>query len=44
MDVVRIITVQTLIHNFTLMAKHVPGLDNSVSDALSGFRRTASVN
>jgi hypothetical protein len=38
MDLVRKITVQTLIHNFTLHAKHVPGLDNSVSDALSRFQ------
>ena len=38
MDLVRKITVQTLIHNFTLNAKHVPGLDNSVADALSRFQ------
>ena len=38
MDLVRKITVQTLIHNFTLSAKHVPGLDNSVADALSRFQ------
>ena len=38
MDLVRKITVQTLIHNFTLSAKHVLGLGNSVADALSQFQ------
>ena len=38
MDLVHQITMQTLIHNFTLTAQHVPGLDNSVSDSLSRFQ------
>ena len=38
MYLVRQITMQTLIHNFTLTAQHVPGLDNSVSDSLSRFQ------
>ena len=38
MDLVRQITMQTLIHNFTLTAQHVPKLDNSVSDSLSRFQ------
>ena len=38
MDLVRNITLQTLTYNFTLNAQHVPGLDNSVSDALSRFQ------
>ena len=38
MDLVRAITVQTLIHNFTLNVKHVPGSDNSIPDALSRFQ------
>ena len=37
-DLVRNITLQTLTYNFTLNAQHVPGLDNSVSDALSRFQ------
>ena len=40
MDLVRKITVQTLIHNFTLNSKHVPGLNNVIADALSRFQMT----
>lgn len=38
MDLVRKITVQTLICNFTLTSQHVPGVDNSIADALSRFQ------
>ena len=37
MDLVRAITILTLVHNFTFTAKHIPGLDNSIADSLSRF-------
>lgn len=38
MNLVRLITLQTLIFNFTFSAKHVPGLDNGIADSLSRFQ------
>ena len=38
MDLVRAITILTLVHNFTFTAKHIPGLDNSIGDSLSHFK------
>ena len=38
MDLVRAITILTLVHNFTFTAKHIPGLDNSIADSLSHFK------
>ena len=38
MDLVRAITILTLVHNFTFTAKHIPGLDNSIADSLSRFQ------
>ena len=38
MDLVRKITVQTLICKFTLTSQHVPGIDNTIADALSRFQ------
>ena len=38
MDLVRKITIQTLIYNFTLTSQHVPGIDNFIADALSRFQ------
>ena len=38
MDLVRSITILTLVHNFTFTAKHIPGLDNSIADSLSRFQ------
>ena len=35
MDLVRSITILTLVHNVTFTAKHIPGLDNSIADSLS---------
>ena len=35
---VRPITLQTLMFNFTFTAKHVPGIDNSIADSLSRFQ------
>ena len=37
-DLVRKITVQTLISNFTLTSQHVPSIVNSIADALSRFQ------
>ena len=38
MNLVRVITLQTLKFNFTFSAKHVPGLDNGIADSLSRFQ------
>ena len=38
MDLVRSITILTLVHNFTFTAKHIPGLENSIADSLSRFQ------
>ena len=38
MNLVRLITLQTLKFNFTFSAKHVPGLDNGIDDSLSRFQ------
>ena len=38
MDLVRSITLLTLIHNFTFTANHIPGLDNAIADSLSRFQ------
>lgn len=38
MNLVRLITLQTLKFNFTFSAKHVPGLDNGIADSLSRFQ------
>ena len=38
MDLVRSITMLTLVHNFIFAAKHIPGLDNSIADSLSRFQ------
>ena len=38
MNLIRLITFQTLKYNFTFTAKHVPGLDNSIADSLSCFQ------
>ena len=38
MDLVRKITVHTLICNFTLTSQHVPGIDNTIANALSRFQ------
>ena len=38
MDLVRAITLQTLRHNVTFTATHIPGLDNSFTDSLSRFQ------
>ena len=40
MDLVRKITVQTLICNFTLNSQHVPCLNNVIADALYRFQMT----
>ena len=38
MNLIRMITLQTLMFNFTFTAKHVPGVDNSIADSLSRFQ------
>ena len=38
MNLVRLITFQTLKFNFTFTAKHVPGVDNGIADSLSRFQ------
>ena len=38
MNLVRLITLQTLLFNFTFTAKHVPGVDNGIADSLSRFQ------
>lgn len=38
MNLIRLITFQTLRYNFTFTAKHVPGVDNSIADSLSRFQ------
>ena len=38
MNLILLITFQTLKYNFTFTAKHVPGLDNSIADSLSRFQ------
>lgn len=38
MDLIRVITLQTLQYNFTFTATHIPGLDNSIADSLSRFQ------
>ena len=40
MNLIRLITFQTLKFNFTFTAKHVPGIDNSIADSLSRFQMT----
>ena len=43
MDLIRVITLQTLQYNFAFTATHIPGLDNSIADSLSHFRWTTPV-
>ena len=38
MDLIRVITLQTLQYNFAFTATHIPGLDNSIADSLSYFQ------
>lgn len=38
MDLVRHLTLLTLIHNFSFTAQHVPGSSNKIADALSRFQ------
>lgn len=38
MALVRRIVVESLVHNFTITAQHVPGYKNSIADALSRFQ------
>ena len=38
MNLIRLITLQTLQFNFTFTAKHVPGVDNGIADSLSRFQ------
>ena len=38
MNLVRLITLQTLLFNFTFTSKHVPGVDNGIADSLSRFQ------
>ena len=38
MNLVPLITLQTLLFNFTFTAKHVPGVDNGIADSLSRFQ------
>ena len=38
MNLIRLITFQTLRYNFNFTARHVPGVDNSIADSLSRFQ------
>ena len=38
MSLVRILVLQCLMHNIVFSAKHIPGVDNSIADALSRFQ------